>query len=75
MAKNLVNLHLGGTLTVTNKPLPQYLSGFTKLQELYLYGNKFEGMIPSAIYVMTGLKTLQLNSNNLYGDLSKLALT
>ncbi|XP_028798438.1 receptor-like protein EIX1 [Neltuma alba] len=43
------------------------LSGFSFLQNLYLYDNQLEGTIPESIGLMSQLKSLLLGGNNLGG--------
>lgn len=46
----------------------------TKLTELYLYDNGFAGELTGQFNTLTGLQTLQLQSNSLYGNMQTIPL-
>ncbi len=66
---NLEHLHLSNALT-GSRSFPTTISSWTKLKELYLDNNGMTGAIPSSLFALTWLQSLQLQSNNLHGDLS-----
>jgi hypothetical protein len=46
------------------------ISSWTKLKELHLDANSMTGTIPSSLFTLTGLQSLQLQNNDLHGDLA-----
>ncbi len=66
---NLEQLHLSNALT-GSRSFPIMISSWTKLKELYLDNNGMTGAIPSSLFALTWLQSLQLQNNDLHGDLS-----
>jgi Leucine-rich repeat (LRR) protein len=66
---NLEQLHLSNTLTGA-RAFPVIISSWTQLKELHLDNNGMTGAIPSTLFTLTWLQSLQLQNNDLHGDLS-----
>lgn len=75
LSDTLVKFNAGSILSLSGQAIPSWISQMINLQELYLYDNGFAGELTNQFSSLTKLKTLQIQSNNLHGNLQSIPLS
>ncbi|XP_042486208.1 receptor-like protein 15 [Macadamia integrifolia] len=73
LANNLPNLESlklsGNNFNCSSQPIFPALCGMKRLQELYLFRNNFEGILPPCLQNLTSLRILDLSKNQFNGNI------